>query len=54
MIVSQCSPVWKTGTILTWDGLTLGYGESQCSPVWKTGTISEVNPERPGLWLVSM
>ena len=36
---SQCSPVWKTGTIVEWV-LRLSTGmSSQCSPVWKTGTI---------------
>ena len=38
--LSQCSPVWKTGTI--YDYAAAQYGPplpSQCSPVWKTGTM---------------
>ena len=37
---SQCSPVWKTGTISLGCPLSSGSSRwSQCSPVWKTGTI---------------
>ena len=36
---SQCSPVWKTGTIpIIGQDQEITY-KSQCSPVWKTGTI---------------
>ena len=38
---SQCSPVWKTGTM--WENDQFRYrvdAWSQCSPVWKTGTMS--------------
>ena len=38
-ISSQCSPVWKTGTIVTCRTVSPGSPQSQCSPVWKTGTI---------------
>ena len=37
---SQCSPVWKTGTIKNFSDLKAArVAMSQCSPVWKTGTI---------------
>ena len=37
---SQCSPVWKTGTIWMVGGFRSDAGAgSQCSPAWKTGTI---------------
>ena len=37
---SQCSPVWKTGTMADLYELIPVRCVSQCSPVWKTGTIS--------------
>ena len=38
--MSQCSPVWKTGTIACTVGVHHAAEASQCSPVWKTGTMS--------------
>ena len=38
-IGSQCSPVWKTGTITRTSVLVIQAILSQCSPVWKTGTM---------------
>ena len=37
--MSQCSPVWKTGTIKGEDPAKWLEDVSQCSPVWKTGTM---------------
>ena len=36
---SQCSPAWKTGTIMAQHMTGTSLGQSQCSPAWKTGTI---------------
>ena len=44
---SQCSPVWKTGTIChEFSGSNLRR-RSQCSPVWKTGTMRSGHPVTP-------
>ena len=38
--VSQCSPVWETGTMRRGEKVEPSEAlESQCSPVWETGTI---------------
>ena len=37
--MSQCSPVWETGTIKRVWPWVQQVAESQCSPVWETGTI---------------
>ena len=37
---SQCSPVWKTGTMAPTSMAMAARNASQCSPVWKTGTIN--------------
>ena len=52
---SQCSSVWKTGTIMTPppEDVEL-YLQSQCSPVWKTGTISASKPLPNHVGSVSM
>ena len=42
MTESQCSPVWKTGTIIISRSPERMTPTSQCSPVWKTGTIEWV------------
>ena len=39
VLKSQCSPVWKTGTIEPPRHPCRGTLKSQCSPVWKTGTM---------------
>ena len=45
--LSQCSPVWKTGTIqrIPARGAS-ATASSQCSPVWKTGTMLQL------VWMV--
>ena len=45
--VSQCSPVWKTGTIRECEAGQAEVSWSQCSPVWKTGTIVPVRRWHP-------
>ena len=44
---SQCSPVWKTGTIISVAEVMALLGVSQCSPVWKTGTIAPCGAPTP-------
>ena len=52
--LSQCSPAWKTGTMLTSAGAWCQKKSSQCSPAWKTGTIDLVEDAAHLAHVVSM
>ena len=52
---SQCSPVWKTGTMQRLARKeTACDTQSQCSPVWKTGTMLDEKVPGAGHLEVSM